>query len=102
MAQASVFSPTNTWQAVIEVVKGSRSNLKGIIAIDDIRITRGACPNPGDCNFEAGSLCEYKNVNGSEINWVVRKGYGPNLYTGPDYDHTFGTSDGYYALLSII
>ncbi|CAF0741635.1 unnamed protein product, partial [Brachionus calyciflorus] len=100
VAQASVVSLSNTWQAVIEVVKNSNSNQNGIIAIDDIRITRGACPNPGDCNFEDGSLCEYRNINGSELNWVVRRGYGPNLFTGPNYDHTLGNIDGRYALLN--
>lgn len=100
MAQASVVSPVNTWQAVIEVVKKSNQNPKGIIAIDDIRITRGSCPNQGDCNFDDGTLCEYRNMNGTEINWIVRRGSGPNLFTGPSNDHTLGTIDGRYALLS--
>lgn len=53
-----------------------------IIAIDDVRITRGNCPNQGDCNFEDGTLCEYENVETSEIFWTVRRGPGPNSGTG--------------------
>ena len=40
-------------------------------ALDDIRITKGDCPNQGDCNFEDGSLCDYTNSIDSDIKWIV-------------------------------
>ena len=71
------------------------------IAIDDVRITKGACPEQGNCNFEDATLCEYRNMEGTDLKWFARKGYGPNtIYTGPDYDHTYGNSQGYYAIIS--
>lgn len=47
-----------------------------------MRITRGNCPNQGDCNFEDGTLCEYENLNEAEMKWTVRRGSGPNAGTG--------------------
>lgn len=41
-------------------------------------------------------------MEGTDLKWFARKGYGPNtIYTGPDYDHTYGNSQGYYAIISI-
>ena len=52
-------------------------------AIDDVRITRGLCPNQGDCNFEDNTLCEYQNMVNANFSWYTNRGYGPNsIYTG--------------------
>ena len=72
----------------------------GYIAIDDIKVARGACPNIGDCSFEDGSLCEYKNLATNQLDWQVFKGYGPNSGTSPTTDHTLGSSNGFYAMIS--
>lgn len=71
----------------------------GNIAIDDIRITKGDCPNAGDCNFEDKSLCNYRNSDDSQIKWIVKQGT-VSFSTGPTSDHTFGTSAGSYASFS--
>jgi len=52
--------------------------------LDDIRITKGECPNQGDCNFEDGSLCDYTNSLDSDIKWIVDN---KNLY--PSITGTF-------------
>ena len=104
-AQVSVVSPS-TWQAVYEGVKKNLSPMLQImgnvsffeylildffiylfilfmIAIDDVRITRGLCPNQGDCNFEDNTLCEYQNMQNANFSWYTNRGYGPNsIYTG--------------------
>lgn len=49
-----------------------------MIAIDDVRITRGLCPNQGDCNFEDNTLCEYQNMQNANFSWYTNRGYGPN------------------------
>ena len=35
----------------------------------------------------------------SDYNWITNSGAGPNLFTGPSFDHTFGSGfKGYYAI----
>ena len=52
-------------------------------AIDDVRISKGACPEQGNCNFEDATLCEYRNLEGTDLKWFARKGYAPNtIYSG--------------------
>ena len=64
-----------------------------------MRITRGNCPNQGDCNFEDETLCEYDNMADSNFNWIVKSGAGPNLFTGPTFDHTYGNGyNGFYVI----
>ena len=55
---------------------------KYYLGIDDLRITRGSCPNQGDCSFEDETLCEYENMADSDFNWITNSGAGPNLFTG--------------------
>jgi len=52
------------------------------LGIDDLRITRGNCPNQGDCNFEDATLCEYENMFDSDYNWITNSGPALNLFTG--------------------
>lgn len=67
------------------------------LAIDDVRITKGDCPNAGDCNFEDKTLCGYTNTPDSKIKWIVAKG-SLSTITGPSSDHTFQNSQGSYAV----
>ena len=64
-----------------------------------MRISKGDCPHAGDCNFEDGSLCRYENTPDSQIRWVVAKGASNTQVTGPLFDHTFGNTQGAYAVL---
>jgi hypothetical protein len=35
----------------------------------------------------------------SDYNWITNSGAGPNLFTGPSFDHTFGSGfNGFYAI----
>ncbi len=61
-------------------------------AIDDVRISRGACTTIGTeigtCDFEPKNDCNYKNLNNSDFKWILFNGASPNSFTG-DYSACF-------------
>ncbi|ESO97870.1 hypothetical protein LOTGIDRAFT_152977 [Lottia gigantea] len=78
---------------VFEAVRGN--DFKGDIAIDDVKLSRGACPAPGSCNFER-NLCAWSNtIVNDDFDWVRKKGATTSKNTGPGNDHTRGGA-GYY------
>lgn len=82
-AQVSIQSPSQSWQGVFEAY-ALGSNVDASIALDDVTITRGLCPNPGDCNFEV-DLCGWSNdKNDIEMDWIVGQGIH-SFGTGPQY-----------------
>lgn len=82
-AQVSVRSPNQQWQAVFEA-EVLVNNPPTSIAIDDVSITRGLCPNPGDCTFEV-DFCGWTNdPNDAEMDWLVGQGVH-SFGTGPTY-----------------
>jgi len=90
------------WQAVFEGVVGNGPD--GNIALDDIRLSSGECPNVASCDFENQNLCEYSNVLGNDINWLLAdlsQIFNSN-FEGPIVDHTFGTNKGNYATFNTI
>ncbi|GFT55676.1 apical endosomal glycoprotein, partial [Nephila pilipes] len=58
-ARFPIVSKSVSWQVVFEVNVGSRGY--GQVAIDDISVTNGACPEPGYCDFESED-CLWENV----------------------------------------
>ncbi|XP_071828952.1 scavenger receptor cysteine-rich type 1 protein M130-like isoform X6 [Apostichopus japonicus] len=107
--QVYVYSTT---QIVFEGVRGS--SYTGDIALDDIDIANGSCSfvtstpetttfvttltGDLDCDFETG-LCSYSQSYNDQLDWTRRTGSTPSYSTGPYYDHTSGTSWGYYVYL---
>lgn len=91
---------SDKWQAVFEGVIGNGNS--GNIAIDDIRIAKGDCPNKASCDFEHQNLCDYTNTPTNKINWVVADimGLFTSGFEGPTLDHTFGTNKGKYAIFN--
>ena len=82
-AQVSLKNPNEPWRAVFESEVLSNNN-DGSIAIDDVSITRGLCPKPGDCNFESG-ICGWTNDdNDVEMIWLIGQGVH-SFGTGPQY-----------------
>ena len=69
------------------------SGFRGDIAIDDIAMTKGTCPLPGNCDFEKG-MCTWMNIGGDTFDWRLGKGATPSGNTGPNSDHTLGTPKG--------
>jgi hypothetical protein len=81
--QININSPSQSWQAIFEGEVLSQ-NPDASVAIDDVSITRGLCPKPGDCTFE-NDLCGWKNSeNNKEMDWLVGQGIH-SLGTGPSY-----------------
>jgi hypothetical protein len=69
--------------------------LNGYVAVDDIRLILGECPSTQFCDFENADRCGYQDDVTANFNWRRRNGPAfPN--TGPPYDHTYQTSQGYY------
>ena len=81
-------------QIVFEAVRGKGT--LGDIAIDDIRLRDGPCTPFGDCNFENGDMCTWKNAESTrdDFDWVRAQGSTSSDYTGPPNDHTLGTPYG--------
>ncbi|CAL1289274.1 unnamed protein product [Larinioides sclopetarius] len=72
---------------------------KGFIALDNVVVKEGGCPNPGSCDFES-DMCTWQNAeSGVDIEWVLNSGPTPTDNTGPDVDHTLGTELGSYVYL---
>ena len=85
------------FQFVFEGIRGQ--GYQGDIAIDDIKLTKGACSSPGSCNFENGR-CTWTNAQtGDDFDWRVGSGTTSTFGTGPSKDHTTGTARGHYQYL---
>ena len=67
---------------------------RGDIAIDDVVITEGPCPDYGNCDFERDK-CGYTNKPGiDQFDWLVGNGETSSSTTGPTSDHTTKTALG--------
>ncbi|CAF1538469.1 unnamed protein product, partial [Adineta steineri] len=96
-AQININSPSQPWQAVFESELLAQ-NPDASVAIDDVSITRGLCPKPGDCTFET-DLCGWEsNYYDTEMDWIVGQGIH-SFGTGPQYDHTTNTAQGKYLMI---
>ncbi|XP_067126410.1 MAM and LDL-receptor class A domain-containing protein 1-like isoform X1 [Centruroides vittatus] len=117
-AQFSVTPRTTNWQIVFEFAWLTRS--KGQVALDDIEVSDGLCPPPGDCDFE-DDLCLWQNIV-SDVNSKLSSNIKINHNTtgvqyvsmlddnldwirhvaetafGPNSDHTIGR-EGHYLIL---
>ena len=67
---------------------------RGDIAIDDVVITEGPCPDYGNCDFERDK-CGYTNKPGiDQFDWLLGNGGTSSSTTGPTSDHTTKTALG--------
>ncbi len=49
------------------------------------------------CDFENKDLCNWMNVKDKdEFDWLINTGPSSSYGTGPNVDHTLGTSEGTY------
>lgn len=64
------------------------------VALDDVRLSPGACRRPSICDFEV-DMCDWKpSAEGLSQGWQRRNGGG--LTVGPYEDHTFASPYGHY------
>ncbi|WAR02786.1 MLRP1-like protein [Mya arenaria] len=61
------------------------------MAIDDVSVGTGTCTLPGNCNFDDGTMCSWKNMRNDNFDWLIGSGKTSSAFTGPSADHTQGT-----------
>uniref|UniRef100_A0A2C9KBP7 MAM domain-containing protein n=1 Tax=Biomphalaria glabrata TaxID=6526 RepID=A0A2C9KBP7_BIOGL len=82
------------YQIIFEGVRGS--NFRADIAIDDITVTVGACPNPGACDFENGR-CSWTKDRTSTLDWGSLNPDTAKLT--PPIDHSTSSARGTFLFL---
>ncbi|PIK61570.1 putative MAM and LDL-receptor class A domain-containing protein 1 isoform X1 [Apostichopus japonicus] len=60
--------------------------------------TRPVTVNDISCDFE-NDFCDYAQATDDLFDWTRHQGPTKASGSGPNFDHTFGTADGYYALM---
>ncbi|XP_023556002.1 apical endosomal glycoprotein [Octodon degus] len=85
------------WKVVFEAVAAGVEH--SYVALDDILLQDGPCPQPGSCDFESG-LCGWSQVAWPGLggySWDWSSGATPSRYSQPAMDHTLGTETGHFA-----
>ncbi|XP_077471884.1 MAM and LDL-receptor class A domain-containing protein 1 isoform X3 [Stigmatopora argus] len=82
-------------QVILEASVGGQA---GDIAVDDISLVLGACPDSDLCDFEDGN-CNWQQKSDDDADWIRQSGATPNPNTGPDGDHSTNTTLGHYFYL---
>ncbi|KAM6337543.1 apical endosomal glycoprotein [Alca torda] len=88
--------PDGDWQATFEAVGAGGD--RGYIALDDLHVSDGACPEPASCDFER-DMCGWSSPLDPRLHvfaWGWKSGVPLVKYPGPEQDHTLGTRDGHY------
>ncbi|NXY61720.1 AEGP protein, partial [Callaeas wilsoni] len=88
--------PDGDWQVVFEAVGAGGDH--GYIALDDLHVSDGACPEPASCDFEQDT-CGWSSPSDSRLHsfaWGWKSGITLAKYPGPEQDHTLGTRNGHY------
>ncbi|KAM4557404.1 apical endosomal glycoprotein [Fundulus diaphanus] len=88
-----------TLQRVHQVIlEGTVGGEAGDIAIDDISLVFGPCPDSDLCDFEEDS-CNWLQTTSDDFDWIRHSGSTLNPNTGPESDHTTNTPTGHYYYL---
>ncbi|NXR67908.1 AEGP protein, partial [Rhadina sibilatrix] len=88
--------PDGDWQVVFEAVGAGGD--RGYIALDDLHVSGGACPEPASCDFEQDT-CGWSSPSDPRLHsfaWGWKSGTTLAKYPGPEQDHTLGTRNGHY------
>ncbi|KAG8193377.1 hypothetical protein JTE90_012179, partial [Oedothorax gibbosus] len=83
----------------LQFTVGLEGKAAALIAIDDVKIVQGNCPESGDCDFEEDT-CSWTDGE-AEYSWLRRAGDSrTNKEIGPATDKTKGTGKGNYVVFS--
>ncbi|XP_054094172.2 apical endosomal glycoprotein isoform X2 [Callithrix jacchus] len=85
------------WRVVFEAVGTGVAH--SYVALDDLLLQDGPCPQPGSCDFESG-LCGWSHRAWPGLggySWDWGGGAAPSRYLQPPVDHTLGTEAGHFA-----
>ncbi|XP_071486324.1 MAM and LDL-receptor class A domain-containing protein 1-like [Diadema antillarum] len=91
-------SSASAWNIIFEGVMGD--SFFGDIALDDITLYDGACPQEVACDFEL-DLCSWMQDTSDEFDWTRDYGGTSSSNTGPSVDHSTGTAEGFYAYIEV-
>uniref|UniRef100_A0A8C3D5M3 Uncharacterized protein n=1 Tax=Corvus moneduloides TaxID=1196302 RepID=A0A8C3D5M3_CORMO len=83
-------------QVVFEAVGAGGDH--GYIALDDLHVSDGACPEPASCDFEQDT-CGWSSPSDPRLHslaWGWKSGVALAKYPSPEQDHTLGTRNGHY------
>ncbi|CAH1273120.1 MEP1B [Branchiostoma lanceolatum] len=80
------------FQVMFEGVRGS--GYHGDIGIDDVELVAGTCGSIHHCDFDV-DFCGFQQLASDDLDWVRNTGHTPSATTGPDRDHTTGSSGHY-------
>ncbi|XP_065710018.2 apical endosomal glycoprotein [Patagioenas fasciata] len=84
------------WQVIFEAVGAGSDH--GYMALDDLHVSDGVCPEPASCDFEQ-DMCGWSSPADPRLHsfaWGWKNGIPLAKYPGPEQDHTLGTSNGRY------
>ncbi|NWS25382.1 AEGP protein, partial [Polioptila caerulea] len=84
------------WQVMFEAMGAGGDH--GYIALDDLHVSDGACPEPASCDFEQDT-CGWSSPSDPHLHsfaWGWKSGITLTKYPGPEQDHTLGTRNGHY------
>ena len=84
---------TNNW---LEFDGDVSNAYNGYIAIDEVRLIIGQCPTTQFCDFETPDICNYQHDPTGQFKWTRNRGSTDSVNTGPSFDHTYQTKEGYY------
>lgn len=56
----------------------------------------GKCPTTQYCDFESPDICNYQHDITADFKWDRQNKDTESYGTGPSFDHTYQTSQGYY------
>ncbi|NXW47788.1 AEGP protein, partial [Nyctiprogne leucopyga] len=88
--------PDGNWQVIFEAVAAGGDH--GYMALDDLHVSDGACPEPASCDFER-DMCGWSSPSDPRLHsfaWGWKSGVPLAKYPSPQQDHTLGTRDGHY------
>ncbi|XP_041467526.1 MAM and LDL-receptor class A domain-containing protein 1-like [Lytechinus variegatus] len=89
-------SNPDVYRIIIEAVYDDDND--GSIALDDTMLAEGGLcteSSVANCDFE-DDMCGYEQADDDDFDWTRNQGRTPSDNTGPTYDHTTMTSEGWY------
>ncbi|XP_051832908.1 apical endosomal glycoprotein [Antechinus flavipes] len=89
--------PEKAWKVIFEAVGAGVEHT--YMAVDDLHLKDGPCPQPGSCDFES-DMCSWSHTAWPGLggySWDWSSGAIPSRYPQPSVDHTLGTETGHFA-----
>ncbi|XP_026541659.1 apical endosomal glycoprotein [Notechis scutatus] len=87
------------WQ-VSFAATGAGGEPSSYVALDDLLVKEGGCPEPASCDFESGP-CGWSKPHGDWYSWDWKEAATTLRSPSPKEDHTLGTNAGHYAYVDL-